>query len=67
MLFLNPAEQSTCFSALLNIQFKFYRAVVAAKNIIVNVGTKELLFQPVGDDEVVDTPADILLSCLESV
>ena len=55
------------FLQYLECQINFYRAVVAAHDVGMNLGFCNLFFQAVGYQEVVDAPAGILLACLESV
>ena len=51
----------------LHVQLQFYWAVVTAEDVGVDAGIEELWAQPLGDDEIVDAPACVLLPCLESV
>ena len=55
------------FFQYLECQINLYRAVVAAHDVGMNLGFCNLFFQAVGNQEVVDSPAGILLACLESV
>ena len=55
------------FLQYLECQINLYRTVVAAHDVGMNLGFCNLFFQAVGNQEVVDAPAGILLACLESV
>ena len=55
------------FLQYLESQINLYRTVVAAHDVGMNLGFCNLFFQAVGNQEVVDAPAGILLACLESV
>ena len=55
------------FLQYLESQINLYRAVVAAHDVGMNLGFCYLFFQAVGNQEVIDAPAGILLACLESV
>ena len=55
------------FLQYLECQVNLYRAVVAAHDVGMNLGFCNLFPQAVGYQEVVDTPAGILLACLEPV
>ena len=46
---------------------QFYGAVIRAQDIRMDLRIVELLAQTIGDDEVIDTPARILLPRLKAV
>lgn len=48
-------------------QRHFHRAMVRPENLGVNLRSGETLAQAVGDDEIVDAPAGVLLASVEAV
>ena len=43
----------------LNAEDQFHRAVVGAENVVKDVGGYDMILEVVGDEEVVDAPADV--------
>ena len=49
------------------VEVKLDGAVVGAKDLGVDLGGADLVFEAVGDEEIVQTPADVLLAGVEAV
>lgn len=50
-----------------SFQHKLHGTVVAAENVCMDGGTFDLRHETLGHDKVVDAPADILLTGMETV
>ena len=50
-----------------NVQFQTHGAVVGAEDVGIDGCSRDFVFEPVGNEEIVDAPAGILLPGLEHI